>query len=308
MIYIDDSIFDHPKIVQAGHLIGGNEGRLIALGLFVRAIAYARHQLTDGDVPVPVLSQWDKRGTWKMSPCDALVRVGLLTRDKAGTKGGTSTGTYHVHDFLKWNKTAAQLKEEQQLERDRKAKWRAAKASKRLNVPPVVPEVSQRDTDVCPVDVPLFHVPPSPYHDPLKNVQNSGTAATLDSAAYVPAFPKPSQSKQPAEDGNYRVILKLAHAVMEETGIGDPNSPDLIEDLKRACAKNHIDYGRHPDVDHGVVHRALEAAAIQRTLVPVTKGAGASSASVGALANDLRGGDPATLGTRIKRMAEKRRG
>lgn len=77
----------------------------------------------------------------------------------------------------------------------------------------------------------------------------------------------PALSREPSADGNYHVILRLAHEVMDETGLSEPTDPDLIEALKQRCAREHIDYGRHPAVDLDVIHRALNSAFVQRQVV-----------------------------------------
>ncbi|HET9385097.1 MAG TPA: hypothetical protein VFO67_08115 [Gemmatimonadales bacterium] len=73
-------------------------------------------------------------------------------------------------------------------------------------------------------------------------------------------------SREPADDGNFHVILKLAHTVMDETGLSEPTDPNLIDTLKCRCATEDIDYGRDPAVLRNVVHRALNAAYVQRKL------------------------------------------
>jgi len=66
----------------------------------------------------------------------------------------------------------------------------------------------------------------------------------------------------PAADGNYRVVRRLAYAVLDELGLID--EADLVEAVKRRCATQHIDYGRavRPDV----VHRACASARAGRVI------------------------------------------
>jgi uncharacterized protein YdaU (DUF1376 family) len=67
-------------------------------------------------------------------------------------------------------------------------------------------------------------------------------------------------TRAPADDGNYRVMVRLAHDVMDKCHIGDPTSPDLTDLFKTACAQKGITY------ESEVFHRALRSAATQRVL------------------------------------------
>jgi hypothetical protein len=47
---------------------------------------------------------------------------------------------------------------------------------------------------------------------------------------------------------------------------GFESDGDFIDAVKWACADRGIDYGRHPDVDADVVHRACASARIKHRL------------------------------------------
>ena len=96
-------------------------------------------------------------------------------------------------------------------------------------------------------------------------------------------------STAPAADGNFAVIVRLAHEALTDLGTVEPSS-EVAERVKQLCAERHIDYGAHPHVATGVVRRAVEAAATQRTLIPVagSKGRGGQPASLGELAGAMR--------------------
>jgi hypothetical protein len=115
VIYLDESLPNHPKIVRAGQLIGGKDGVLVAVGLFVTAIAYARRLVTDGVVPTVMLDTYPRRAAGSLSPLAALTKVGLL--EKRGHD-------YIVHDYHHWNPSAAKIKTLREKARIRKAKWR----------------------------------------------------------------------------------------------------------------------------------------------------------------------------------------
>ena len=134
MFYLDEDLPHHPKILRAGRLIGGADGRLVALGLYVEAVTYARHQMTDGILPASTVELFPKRDSGELPPGEALVKVGLFER--------AADGDFRIHDFHDWNPTAAQLKRSRRLARDRKRRSRARAPE------PAVTEPSQRDSSV----------------------------------------------------------------------------------------------------------------------------------------------------------------
>ena len=60
-------------------------------------------------------------------------------------------------------------------------------------------------------------------------------------------------AKAPAENGNYRIVARVARDVLQRLGALDMG--DLVEAVKTACAQAHIAYGP-PLADHDVVHKA----------------------------------------------------
>lgn len=60
-------------------------------------------------------------------------------------------------------------------------------------------------------------------------------------------------AKAPAEDGNYRVIARIARDILQRQGALEEG--DLIEAVKTACAQAHIAYSP-PLAEHDVVPRA----------------------------------------------------
>ncbi len=71
-------------------------------------------------------------------------------------------------------------------------------------------------------------------------------------------------AREPAQDGNFQVIVRLAHAVLDDTGPSIPD-PDLVELVKQRCAREHIAYGP-PDARSDVVVRAVASARSQRVV------------------------------------------
>ena len=122
---------------------------------------------------------------------------------------------------------------------------------------------------------------------------SSGTSGTrsAERSAAAPHFARvdasiPSPlSTQPATDGNYAVIERLAHEALDELRIDEP-SADAVARVKELCAARHIDYGEHVGPD--VVHRAVESAAVQRVLKPATRRRSGEPTSVGEIARGFQ--------------------
>lgn len=101
----------------------------------------------------------------------------------------------------------------------------------------------------------------------LKEILKESTTAA------APQFSQ--QSRDPNANGNYRVIARLAFEVAERGWWIEPlsggerltiaNESDLVSALKCECAMHLVDYGRHPDVDLDVVHRAAASEWFKRT-------------------------------------------
>lgn len=279
MIYLDEILPHHPKIVQAGQLIGGKDGRLVALGLYVEAITYARHQVTDGVVPAPVVEEYRRRPGGRYTPATALVKVGLFEV--------TTRGRYLIHDYHDWNPTAAQVKEARRLAREKKAKWR----SERKGVPGGVPKVSREDSEETDEgqggtpDVPgmeKIHDPRSTIHDPVRTETTvpsereqppAETAAPplsptlnepepddeppspFDSPVFDPPPPRRHEALARAPKGdNYQVIARIVREALKDGTRED----ELVEEVKVRAARLDIDYGRISGATD-VVQRAVEA-------------------------------------------------
>ena len=88
---LDDQFYDHPKTVAAGP-----EG----IALFICGLSYCARQLTDGFISkAQVRRLVDVDDPWAVA--ERLVSVGFWKRVNDG---------YQVHDYLKYNPTAAQVK------------------------------------------------------------------------------------------------------------------------------------------------------------------------------------------------------
>jgi len=120
MLYLDDRLPTHPKILKAGELLGPG-GASRALHLYLLGLAYARQHLTDGFVPESVVSSC---GAISNSGSIAKVLANRTIRLWRKVKGG-----YVIHDFHAWNPTAQREKEKREQHREKMRRWRAAKAN-----------------------------------------------------------------------------------------------------------------------------------------------------------------------------------
>jgi len=158
-VRVDDAFYDHPKFVA---LTPG------AVGLWVIGLAYCNRNLTDGfihNLALPRLLADD------MDTCvnyaNELVAVGTWEEIEEG---------YQVVNYLEFQPSAAEVRQQREVERQRKAEWRARKADKRLSR-----EASQRDNDGSPADVPaMSRSIPTPTPTPKVKSETRASALPPD--------------------------------------------------------------------------------------------------------------------------------
>ena len=122
MIFLDDRLLTHPKLLKAGQRLG-QDGSGKALYLYLWGIAYAKQHLTDGFIPFNVISS-----------CGVISESGSVAKvlaDRSVRLWRKVYGGYQIHDFHKYNPSANEEKEKRESARQRMAKWRAAKAKAR---------------------------------------------------------------------------------------------------------------------------------------------------------------------------------
>jgi len=112
MLYLDDRLPVHPKILRAGQRLGiGGASR--ALHLYVLGISYARTNLTDGFLPQSFVAS-----------CGVVSRSGLVANALSARGIGLwrkVKGGYVIHDYHHWNPKASVVKEKREQDRQRKA-------------------------------------------------------------------------------------------------------------------------------------------------------------------------------------------
>lgn len=252
--------------------------------MYLDGLSYAREHLTDGFLP----DAYVRRSPLVSHP--EVVANALASRAVRlwhRTKGG-----YRIHDYHDWNRKAADVKEKREKKRREKA---AERERKKAGLDPVSAGVSPGDTlATSRARASTIHGTPDlsstsgveiERREPV--VPKRRSAAAPPSRSPVTLFPSPL-STEPAKDGNYAVIERIAHEVFDELGAHEPTS-DVVERVKGLCAQRRIDYGRHPDVAANVVLMAVKSAATQRALVPVRSSAGRDEfSSLGELAAKFR--------------------
>lgn len=105
---VDDNFAFHRKAVRASNA---------ALGLWVRAGAWAMAQLTDGEIPAEIVRML---GTEKQA--EQLVACGLWERTRAG---------WRFHEWAEWQPSKAKLESERAATRERVARARDTARARR---------------------------------------------------------------------------------------------------------------------------------------------------------------------------------
>lgn len=119
---IDDSFYDHPKVLEAGDE---------AVGFLVRMIAYSNRHGTNGIVlgsscrslAAPMNRHWRSLAALLNRLCE----VGLLhaVDSQDGRKEGGIAAAYEIHDFAEYNETREQVAARKEKAREKKARQRA---------------------------------------------------------------------------------------------------------------------------------------------------------------------------------------
>jgi hypothetical protein len=288
VLYVDDKLATHPKIFKAGAMLGEN-GPALALAVYMAGLSYTREHLTDGRIPDRIVAG-----------CALVQRPLVVARvlaDRRVKLWHRVRGGYLIHDYHDWNKKASEIKEKRAAERKKKAAQRNGKhgtaQSLSLNVSP-----GDKSRTSC-ARASTIHVPRSTYHDPKSNPEvELGRKGQIDKQERAVASPPSADIRQvslstplatdPALDGNYAVIVKIAHEALDELQITEPTA-DVMARVKDLCAERRIEYGGHPDITPDVVRKAVESAAAQRMLVPVQRtNRGGAPTSLGDMVSDFR--------------------
>lgn len=101
-VKLDDSFHSHPKVVGAG---------TEAVGLYVLALTYSSHHLTDGHVPLAWVRQ--AAGAKARKLAGRLVEHGLWTENGTG---------WVIHDYHEYQPTREQVQARRRKDSERKAR------------------------------------------------------------------------------------------------------------------------------------------------------------------------------------------
>ncbi len=118
-IKLHDDFFDHPK----AHGLSPT-----AATIYIRAVCYSSKHLTDGRVPMAVIASWGY-ARWRHS-LDTLSTCSLLTM---------SGECIEIHDYLDYQRSAAEARNIRAKRAEAGAKGGAAKAAKTKQTPSKVP-------------------------------------------------------------------------------------------------------------------------------------------------------------------------
>ena len=125
MLYLDDRLPTHPKILKAGQRLGPG-GASRALHLYMLGLTYATVHLTDGFLPCSFVSS-----------CGVVSKSSLVANVLSARGIGLwrkVRGGYVIHDFQKHNPKAAVIKAKRERDRLRKAAERAERAGRNGNL------------------------------------------------------------------------------------------------------------------------------------------------------------------------------
>jgi hypothetical protein len=116
VIYLDDRILTHPKLIRAGQLIGRN-GVSRALHLYITGLAYAQAYITDGFVNDALITRY----AFDNDP----LRVAKALANESVRLWHRVEGGYQIHDYHEYNDDAAKVERKKALTRARVARWRS---------------------------------------------------------------------------------------------------------------------------------------------------------------------------------------
>jgi hypothetical protein len=162
----DDQYPDHPKIVEVGPL---------GMALHTAATCYCARYLTNGFIPknqitkllnlegILVENNGVSHAVTNKEITEELIRVGLFE---------SAPGGYKIHDYLKYNPNADQVKAEREVTRLRQEKWRSEnkKTDYKTNNNAVTNGVTNGDVTPAPSPSPLLKEIHTPNGESEENV------------------------------------------------------------------------------------------------------------------------------------------
>ncbi len=224
-----DDMADHPKILRVGPLAGW---------LYVCALQYANRYLTDGFIPtavVPSLARLDDTDVWGL--VGALVGAGLWDDLPDG---------FQIHNYLKRQSSAAQIKAGRTTDRTRKQEERASGRSPNgVRPDSTLQEVRSKKEEV---DVP--ETPPVSTAVLTSPQGETATPALSTEARQVVDYWRRAHGKSRPPKLNDRQRAKLEEAV-QDLGVtrllesadwsAEQGVPEFIKAVRAAYTKRQQD-------------------------------------------------------------------
>ena len=221
MIYLTDEVVVHPKLLKAGARLGEG-GVSQAFHLYVMGIGYARRHLTDGFVPEGFVSS-----------CGVISKSSLVAKALSARGIGLwrkVRGGYVIHDYHKHNPKASTVKENRELDRQRKA---AERHGRNGNV---------SSLDIWQTRARASHVP--------RTTKSTNTGADAGSLTLVTKKPRP-----------FALACVLMREALQQSWHVDHDGTlaNVGEHFKRLCARRGLAY------DADLVRRAYDAVMVAHT-------------------------------------------
>jgi hypothetical protein len=245
VLWVDDKLPTHPKILKAGGMIGEN-GVPLALAMFVEGLAYAVAHVTDGFIPDAFVSK-------SVSYSDPLVVARALT-NRHVRLWKRVRGGYEIHDFHDWNKSKSEIM-------DLREKWRAKKAAQRRGGNGQFSGGHSRESQGDNANVPRgvsreSHRPLYLYVPRTSRSRGTGTSTVSVQTARV-RVRNVENLKTKTKTPTHRVLCSMLSTELD----ADPSVANAIEGTKARCARQGFAY---PDGDR--LDAAVQAVARRRRI------------------------------------------
>jgi hypothetical protein len=228
MLYLDDRLPTHPKILKAGARLGEG-GASSALHLYMLGLTYASSHLTDGFIPCGFVSS-----------CGVVSKSSLVANVLSARGIGLwrkVRGGYQIHDYQKHNPKAAEIKAKRERDRLRKA---AARAGRNGNLSHAD---SPRTRARASVPVPI----PIPVSARTRTLKRTSTDAPRRLAL--------ARRPEPPSFALACVVMREARQLSWQID-HDGTLANVGEHFKQLCAQRGLAY------DADLVRRAYEAVVV----------------------------------------------
>jgi hypothetical protein len=248
---LDDKLRCHPKTVAAGTRVGGPFGRIRAYGTISEILSYCAEYLTGGlfqEIWLEELSDPKPRQV-----LDALVYVGFLEPDPLG---------WRVHHYEDHNP-------DHQAEKDKRTAWARQKREQRARrhrQPELNGLVGESPIEVsveCPRGLSAGLSADMSTGDGGQSGLCLSDSPSRDHArdpvtVTVPSPCTPDQKQRAEARPVHRVLVKVAHTVLDDIEAGTLDPTEVFEEFKVRCAKAYLVY------DGRETTKALESAQARR--------------------------------------------